>query len=83
MHAEEVNLVSPREIPHFSENRYIFVVFDFREMGLWSGITLVYSVFTYGRNLRKERKQIPKILILKRGCMWHLSPRGWGYMPHP
>jgi len=85
MHAEEVYkyVVNPREMPHFSENSYVFVVFDFREMGLWSGITLVYPVFNYGRNLRKERKQKPKILILNRSCLWHLFPRGWGYMPHP
>jgi len=52
MHAEEKYVVNPRDMPHFSENSYVFVVFDFREMGLWSGITLVYPVFTYGRNVR-------------------------------
>lgn len=60
MHAEEEYVVNPREVPHFSENSYVFVAFDFREIGLWSGITLVYPVFTCERNLRKGRKQIPR-----------------------
>jgi hypothetical protein len=37
MHAKE-RAVIPREMTHFSENSYVFVVFDFREVGLWSGI---------------------------------------------
>jgi hypothetical protein len=83
LHTEEEYVVNPKEMSSFSENSYVFVVLEFREMGLWCGLTLVYPVFTYGRNLGKERKQIPEILILKRGCLWHFSPRGWGYMLHP
>jgi hypothetical protein len=83
MHAEEEYGVNPREMPHFSENSYVFVVFDLREMGLWLGVTLVYPGVTYERNLRKERNQIPQIFNFKKGCLWHLSPRDWGCMPHP
>jgi len=67
-------------MPHFSENSYVFVVFDFREMGLRSGITLVYPVFTYGRNLRKEIK-ISEILILK-SVVSGISPQEVGAMCH-
>jgi hypothetical protein len=65
----------PRELPRCSENVCVFVALDFQEMGLWSGITLVYLVFRYINNLRKERKQVFKILILRKVCLWRLSPR--------
>ena len=35
------SMVMKGEKPYFSENAYIFVVFKLKEIGLWSGITLV------------------------------------------
>lgn len=37
----------PGEMTHFSENFWVFVVFDFTETGLWSGTAPVYLVFKY------------------------------------
>lgn len=42
MHAEEEYVVIPRNMPHSVENSYVCVVFDFIEMGLLAGVTLVY-----------------------------------------
>jgi len=58
----------------------VFVVLELKEMGLLLCITVPYR---YRRNLRKERKQISKMLILRKVSLWRLSSWGWGYLPYP
>jgi hypothetical protein len=59
MHAEEEYVVNPREMPHFSENSYVFVVFEFREMGLWSGITLAIHYLLMEEIWEKKENKYP------------------------
>ena len=58
----------------------MFVVLELKEMRLFLCITVPYK---YRRNLRKERKQVSKMLILRKVILWRLSLWGWGYLPHP
>jgi hypothetical protein len=80
---KQIYIVIPREMPHCSENACVFVPLEFKEKGLWSHITLVYLVSGCIKNLRKEGKQVSEILILIKVCLSCVSPRSWGYMPHP
>jgi hypothetical protein len=60
---------------HFLENVCVFATLVFKEMGLWSGVNLV---FRHRRNLKKERKQVhTSNFNLIRGPVYGVSPGGF------